>query len=234
MLHPVPFVRGRISPLRHHRHRSARSGTSTARSSRPSSITSRCRPPCWARSRRSDGRCARVNALTGLGYTFTSGSAKARLHSPRHGRPAPLAAEPRRPVRAGAEPRRPRRHARARHRRRTHRADPGLRRRRRRAAADARARRPRDGGVRRPAARRQGHPHPDRGAAAAARSAARMSSCCSPERPIPPIPRRRASAEPGRLGPEPGVTCSAMSRRSRRSGRARISRCCRRGARACR
>ena len=109
------------------------------------------------------GRVVCVNALTGLGYTFTSGGAKARLLRPVAERRCCGCCSTRPAAgRAGAESRRPRWHALARHSRRTDRADPRLRRRRRSAATDARAARARHRRLCRAAARRQGHPHADR------------------------------------------------------------------------
>ncbi len=142
ILHPVPFVRGRISLF----------GTiATIRALRQ---IHRAVAPAIAHhvalqatvlgSLAALGRSVGcVNALTGLGYTFTSGNAKALLLRPIIGTLLRLAAEPSQAVRAGAKPRRPRWRALTRHRRGTHRADPGLRRRCRSAATDARAARSR-------------------------------------------------------------------------------------------
>ncbi len=115
-----------------------------------------------------------INALTGLGYAYTSGGAKALLPASGAERAASHPAQPAAPDRAGAKSGRPRRHAFARHRRRTHRAHSGLRRRHRARSSRARAaRRAGHRGLRRAAPRRQGHPHPRRAHSACCVSAAR-------------------------------------------------------------
>ena len=175
-----------------------------------------------------------VNALTGLGYTFTSGNAKALLLRPIIG--ALLRLLLNRPkqfvlvqnpddrdgvlslgIAAG-----------------THRADPGLRRRRRSAATDARAARPANRRLRRPAACRQGNsrtdPRPSAIAAARLECRAFARGNARPSQP-------RVGEQPGgrKLGPGARHHLARPCQTTfRRSGPAPISRSCRRGGRGCR
>ena len=81
VLHPVPFVRGRVSPLGalatiralRHVHRAVAPALAHHVSLQCAVLGSIA---AWGR------RLAGVNALTGLGYTFTSGNAKALLLRP--------------------------------------------------------------------------------------------------------------------------------------------------------
>ena len=93
-LHPVPFVRGRLSPsgtlatiraLRRH----------PPRRSRPRSpITSRCRRRCSDRSRHWGAPCVCVNALTGSRLHLHIGQRQGAAAAPVAERPAPPAARP--------------------------------------------------------------------------------------------------------------------------------------------
>ncbi len=81
VLHPVPFVRGRLSPLR--TIATIRALRTIHRAVKPAIVHHVALQAAVLGSLAASGRRVRaVNALTGLGYTFTSGSAKARLIRP--------------------------------------------------------------------------------------------------------------------------------------------------------
>ena len=215
--------------------RSARCVASIARSRPPSRIMSHCRPRCLDRSPRWDGRCSCVNALTGLGYTFISDSAKAIAAASGHRHAAPPAAQPSKadrrwckiPTTATACSRS------------ASRADrivliPG-------SGVDVEALQPLPEPPGPPTIAFVGRLLDDKGI----RTLIARPPAAAPAR----LERRaadRGNARPGQSGlgeraakPRAGAASpaspgSVTSTTSRRSGRAPISRCCRRGARACR
>jgi glycosyltransferase involved in cell wall biosynthesis len=81
VLHPVPFARGRISPLR--TMAAVRAIRRIHRAVAPAIVHRVALQAAVLGSLAALGRPVRaINALTGLGFTFTSGSAKARLIRP--------------------------------------------------------------------------------------------------------------------------------------------------------